>query len=88
MKTILTLAAVAAALATTSVASAQDTAGGHWEWRNGPSYGPKSTVPSRTRVWVKDAATSMANCDCAMMQADHAACMMTMPGKAAAPSAG
>jgi len=45
-------------------------------------------VPSRTRVWVKDAATSMANCDCAMMQADHAACMKTMPGKAAAPSAG
>lgn len=88
MKTILKLAAVAAALATASIASAHDNAGGHWEWRNGPSFGPKSTVPSRTRVWVKDAETSMANCDCAMMKADHAACMMNMPGKAGAPSAG
>lgn len=88
MKTILTLAAVAAALATASIASAQENPGGHWEWRSQPSFGSKSTVPSRTRVWVKDAETSMANCDCAMMKADKASCMMNMPGKAGAPSAG
>lgn len=88
MKSILTLAAVAAALAATSIASAHDTAGGHWEWRTQPSFGPKSTGPSRVRVWVKDAETSMASCDCAMMKADHAGCMIDMHGKAGAPSAG
>jgi uncharacterized protein YfaQ (DUF2300 family) len=87
MKTILTLAAVAAAFATSTVASANDAAGGHWEWRNQPSYGPKSTVPSRTRVWVKDEQTSMANCDCSMMKADTSGCMMDMSGKGGAPSA-
>jgi len=87
MKTIFTLAAVAAALATASVASAHDHAGGHWEWRTQPSFGPKSTGPSRVRVWVKGAETSMANCDCAMMEADHASCMMDMRGKSGAPSA-
>ena len=88
MKIIRTLAAAAAALAGASIASANDTAGGHWEWRSQPPFGPKSTSPARIRIWVKDADSSMANCDCAMMQADHAAWMMTMPGKAAAPSAG
>ncbi len=88
MKTILTLAAIAAGLATASIASAHDNAGGHWEWRNGPSFGPKSTVPSPARVWVKDAEITMANCNCAMMTADHAACVMDMPGKAGARSAG
>lgn len=67
MKTIFTLAALAAALAGASVASAHDNAGGHWEWRNQPSFGPKSTVPSRVRVWVKDDNSQMANCDCPMM---------------------
>lgn len=88
MKTILKLAVFAAALATTSIASAQDRPAGHWEWRNQPSYGPKSTVPSRIRVWVKDSETGMASCDCAMMKGDHAACMMNMFGKAERPSAG
>lgn len=88
MKTILKLAAIAAALATTSIASAQNTAGGHWEWRDQPSHSPKSPFPSRVRVWIKDAETSMANCDCAMMKADHTGCMMNMPGKAEKPSAG
>lgn len=88
MKTILTLAAVAATLATASIASPHDTAGGHWKWRNQPSFGPKLTVPSRTRVWVKDAETSMANCDCAMMTTDASGCMMDMRGKGKAPSAG
>lgn len=88
MKMILTLAAGAAALATASIASANEPAGGHWEWRSQPSFGPKSTVPSRVRVWVKDNETSMANCDCAMMKADASGCMMNMPGKTGAPSAG
>lgn len=88
MKTILPLAAVAAALATASIASAHDNAGGHWEWRTQSSFGPKSTVPSRTRIWVRDGETSMANCDCAMMKADASGCMMNMPGKGEAPSAG
>jgi hypothetical protein len=30
----------------------------------------------------------MANCDCAMMKADASGCMMNMPGKTGAPSAG
>jgi hypothetical protein len=88
MKTILTLAAFAAALATTSIASAHDNAGGHWEWRAQPSFGPKSTGPSRIRVWVQDGDTHMANCDCAMMKEDASTCMMGMRGKAGAPSAG
>ncbi len=88
MKTILTLAAVAAALATASVASAHDTAAGHWEWKTLPTFGPKSIGPSRIRVWVKGAETSMANCDCDMMKMSAADCMMNMPGKLKAPSAG
>lgn len=87
MKTFLTFAAAAAALATASIASAHDTASGHWEWRSQPTFGPKSTGPSRVRVWVKGAEASMGNCDCAMMQADAAGCM-DMRGKSAAPSAG
>ncbi|MGE8134100.1 hypothetical protein ACQKO5_10865 [Novosphingobium subterraneum] len=88
MKMILTLAATAAALAGASIASAHDTIGGHWEWRSQPSIGPKSTIPPRVRVWVKDGETSMANCNCAMMTADHAGCMMNMSGKTGTPSAG
>jgi len=87
MKTILTLAAVAAALATASVSSAQDIAGGHWEWRTQPSIGPKSTAPSRSRVWVKDGEPRMASCDCSMMKADASGCMMDMSGKNRAPTA-
>lgn len=88
MKTIFTLAVVAAALATASVASAHDQSGGHWEWRTQPSIGPKSTVPSRTRVWVKNDETRMANCDCPMMKEHPADCLMDMRGEGAAPSAG
>jgi hypothetical protein len=88
MKTILTLAAVAAALAIASIASAHDNTGGHWEWRSQPSFGPKSTVPSQTRVWVKDSKDRMANCDCDMMKRSAADGMMDMRGKGAAPSAG
>ena len=88
MKMILTLAAAVAALATASGASAHDAAGGHWEWRSQPSFGPKSIAPLRTRVWVKDSTSPMAKCNCSMMQADASDCMMDMSGKGRAPSAG
>lgn len=88
MKTILKLVAVAAAIASASAATAQDTAGGHWEWRSRTAHSPKSTGPAHVRVWVNDADNSMASCDCPMMKADPADCMMNMPGKAGAPSAG
>lgn len=88
MKTILTLAVAVAALAGASVASAHETTDGHWEWRTQPSFGPKTTGPARVRVWVKDNKSEMANCDCPMMKADAANCMMDMSGKRRAPSAG
>ena len=88
MKTILTLAAVAAALAGASVASAHQTAGGHWEWQSRPTPGPnKSNLPSQVRVWVRDSGTAMADCNCAMMKMSAADCMMDMPGKHGVPSA-
>lgn len=87
MKTIITLAAAAAALATASVASAKDTAGGHYEWRDAPWAGPKA-IPHRERVWVRDEQTATASCDCSMMQADASGCMMDRSGKGRAGSAG
>ncbi len=77
MKILLTIAATFAALTSVSAASASDKAGGHYEWQNRVQPGPnKSNLPTRVRVWVKDA-TAMANCDCAMMKdkATAAACM-------------
>lgn len=88
MKTLLSLAAAMAALASVTVASAHETTGGHWEWRTQPSLGPKSTVPSRTRVWVRDNGSEVANCDCSMMKADASGCMMGMTGKGRTSSAG
>lgn len=89
MKTIFTLAAIAAALAGASVASAHDSAGGHWEWQTRAAFGPnKSNLPSQVRVWVKDRNSEMADCNCDMMKLSAADCMMDMRGKGAAPSAG
>lgn len=89
MKTFLTLAAVAAALAGASAASAHDNAGGHWEWQSRPTFGPnKSNLPSQVRVWVKDRSSEVANCNCDMMKMSAADCMMNIPGKPKAPSAG
>ncbi|AZI37740.1 hypothetical protein NT2_06_01410 [Caenibius tardaugens NBRC 16725] len=89
MKTFLTLAAVAAALAGASAASAHDNAGGHWEWQFRPTFGPnKSNRPSQVRVWVKDRSSEVANCNCDMMKMSVADCMMDMRGKGKAPSAG
>ena len=89
MKTFLTLAAVAAAFATSSLAQAHDRASGHWEWQSHPTAGPnKSNLPSRVRVWIKDSTSAMADCNCAMMKMSAADCMADMPGKRAVPSAG
>lgn len=77
MKTLLTFAAAVAVLTSASAASAHERGPGHWEWQNRPVYGPnKSNLPTRVRVWVKDA-PAMANCDCVMMQeaATRQACM-------------
>lgn len=84
MRTIFTLAAFAAILAGATVASAQDKVGGHWEWRTAPSFGQKATAPAR--VWVRDSEARVASCDCAMMKADTANCMMGMPGSASRPA--
>lgn len=89
MKILLTLAATIAAFTTVSTASAAERSGGHYEWQNRPVYGPnKANLPTRVRVWVKDAA-DMANCDCAMMRdkATMAACM-DMPNQGASHSKG
>lgn len=68
MKTLLSIAAALAALTSVSAASAHDRGPGHWEWQSRPAPGPnKSNLPSRVRVWVKDAPT-VAHCDCAMMR--------------------
>lgn len=89
MKSILTLAAIAAALAGATTASAHDQAAGHWEWQTRPAFGPnKSNLPSQVRVWVKDRNSEMAECNCDMMKLSAADCMMDMRGKRAAPSAG
>lgn len=89
MKTILVLAAVAAALSTASLASAHENAAGHWEWQTRSTFGPnKSNLPSQVRVWVKDSGAEVANCNCDMMKMSAADCMMDMHGKGRVPSAG
>ena len=60
---------------------------GHYEWRQSPNYGPRAPSMSPRRVWVPDA-PQMANCNCDMMKMSAADCMMNMPGKPKAPSAG
>ena len=89
MKTILTLAAAIAALTTASASFAHTPAGGHWEWQSRVASGPnKSGLPQQVRVWIKNGGTDVADCNCNMMKMGAADCMMGMPGKHAAPSAG
>ena len=87
MKTILTLAAAIAALASAS-ASFANTPGGHWEWQSHSTFGPnKSNVTPQIRVWVRDRSSEVASCNCDMMKMSAADCKM-MSGKRRAPSAG
>lgn len=89
MKTLLSIAAALAAFTSIPAASAHDRGPGHWEWQSRPTHGPnKSNLPSQVRVWVSDRNAEVADCNCAMMKMSAADCMMTMPGKAGAPSAG
>ena len=89
MKIFLTIAATLAAFASASAVSAKDAANGHYEWQYSPHPGPnKSHLPDYKRVWIKDAST-IANCDCAMMQDSATATdCMAMPHKGASPSNG
>ena len=89
MKTILILAAAIAALTTASTSFANTPAGGHWDWQTRPTPGPnKSNLPQQVRVWIKDAGTEVADCNCNMMKMSAPDCMMDMQGKRAATSAG
>ena len=88
MKLIFALAAAAAAFSGASVASANDSPSGHWEWRTQSSIGPRATTPARTRVRVTDVQTRIADCDCAMMKERPADCMNDTSRKRRAPSAG
>ncbi len=88
MRMIVALAAAMAAFAGVSAASARDRSGGHWEWLSRAAPGPRSSVPSPVRVWVTDREPHMADCNCKMMKADTAGCMMTMPDNDRPSSAG
>ena len=72
----------AAAIAVVGLATptfAQEKSGGHYEWRERQVPGPnKSNISPRARVWVDDAPSRMASCDCDMMTSDAADCMKTM----------
>lgn len=68
-------AVVAVSTASASQAASQNPSqAGHWEWRSGPSYGPRAPIPASRRVWVADAAQA-ASCDCAMMKQASNTCM-------------
>jgi hypothetical protein len=91
MKTFTIAAALGAALLASTPAfaatSPQEQGSGHYEWRDVPQYGPRSTGPARKRVWVPDHA-QMANCNCDMMKMSANDCMKHMQPGSAAPSAG
>ena len=89
MKTFLKAAAAFAVLAAASPALAKSDPAGHWEWQTRPAAGPSRSMPmTPVRVWVKDRASAMADCDCPMMKASAADCMMGMPGSHAPRSNG
>lgn len=82
MKILLTFAATLAALTSVSAASASERTGGHYEWQNRPVFGPnKSNMPLRVRVWVKETARQLTNCDCAMMPINAGDCLMEKRGQ-------
>ena len=88
MKTFLTVAAALVAVASASAVSAQDPARFGSEWKATPSFGPRSAPIAPVHVRAKDRASALANCDCPMMKANPANCMMDMRGNRAAPSKG
>lgn len=80
MKTFLTLAIVAATFASASLASAHENVGGHFEWRDAPTFGPRA-IPHRIRLWVPDEQATAANDCCAMPKAGASGCTMDMSGQ-------
>ena len=89
MKMILTFAAAIVAFTTTSASFAHTPAGGHWAWQSRITPGPnRANLPQQVRVWIKDAGTEVADCNCAMMKMSAAKCTTDMTGKLTAPSAG
>jgi hypothetical protein len=91
MKTFTIAAALSLALLASTPAfaetSPQEQGSGHYEWRDAPQFGPRSTAPARKRVWVPDHA-QIANCDCDMMKMSADDCVRRMQPGSAAPSAG
>lgn len=80
MKTFSIIAAVAAAVATSVPAFAQDAgsppSAGHYEWRAPPQFGPRAPLRAPVRVWVPASADQSvkgaqkarpSKCDCPMM---------------------
>ena len=82
MKTSLKVAAAFAALAAVSPALAETDRAVSWELATRPSPGPsRSGLVVPVRAPMKDRASAMADCDCPMMKASAADCMMGMRGK-------
>lgn len=89
MNAFLKVAAAFATLAAVSPALAETDRADHRALRTRPSPGPsRSGLVAPVRVPMKDGASAMADCDCPMMKASAAECMMDMPGKRAPRSNG
>lgn len=89
MKTKYFVAAMAAAFSIAGAAYASPApidASGHYEWRQIPSYGPRTPLAAPRRVWVSDSPQT-ANCACDMMRMSAADCMKAMTGMAPPSSA-
>lgn len=65
---------------TAAVAQSSPEAGGHYEWRPAPQFGPRTWSSAPHRVWVPDS-PRVATRDCAMMQSHATNCMSGMKGE-------
>ena len=89
MNTFLKVAVVFAALAAIPPALAETDRSGNREMVARPAPGPsRSGLVAPVRVPIRDRASAMTDCDCPMMKASAADCMMGMPGKRAPRSNG
>lgn len=75
MKNITMIAVAAAAISLPSPAMASGEPGGRWEWRTRSAPGPRSPLPYRTRVWVKDDDSREARRRCAKCRAHKDGCI-------------
>lgn len=82
-----TVAGFATAVTTSSIA--QETTGGHYEWKVRHLLGPiTSGAAKHLRVWVKDKTPQTANCDWDLMNADGFDCVKARQGQQMAPAKG